>query len=597
MKYKFSVNFGKFLEVVSDFIAEQWKSVLFSAALAGILEHFGYLKIFAKFSWFIVASLAAQQPSDGIFLEDAIAVVVTVNENRFLSHYGEKRPLDRCALRDDIQSILNKKPYRLAIDFDMSPLLNPNDSERNCQKNLDQLLDKYHEIIAILTPFSAKGDLKEIKHRWMLERCAAGGHFADGSLNRSFGMINEHVIGTEPMLRSRFAEQLKFGLNDLICEKIVSAKTIDENKWLEENGESLLQESRETEPINFLAAQKKIALLEIGTNNFENVKNIKEHIVLFGGNWGLDDQYITSLGELPGVAVHGARLVSLDLPANTPGPFFGFLIDVCIALSFSLVVKRFWNSYIKATRFDHEIEQVTHGHLYSAIGTFVICSFIVTYLLLVFYFILASKHLYLRYGVMLTPLVMAIAILFDGFVSAPIEQIRHLLKSREKDKIHVKMDPQILKYESTSIFKMQIIDLYKRGFVTILVVTLLIFLICLGISGDQNSHYIISDIIFIGPVLLMFFSVMACFLHYIFKIIVNCDGILMKMISSMCNIFSMRSIDKFTSNEFKAELYKNHSVIIVRFGIFLGWLRSILFWLVLAYYGYVQMHGFFGNSH
>ena len=62
------------MEKISEFIEEQWKSVLFSAALAGILEHFGLLKIFTKYSWLIVASLASLQSNNNVILSDAAAI-------------------------------------------------------------------------------------------------------------------------------------------------------------------------------------------------------------------------------------------------------------------------------------------------------------------------------------------------------------------------------------------------------------------------------------------------------------------------------------------------------------------------------------------
>lgn len=591
----------RILEKISEFIEEQWKSVLFSAALAGILEHFGLLKIFTKYSWLIVASLASLQSNNNVILSDAAAIIVTVNDDWFLSHYGEKRPLDRCALRDDIQSILNKQPYRLAIDFDMSPLLKPSEPERICQQNLDNLLDKYHDSVAILTPFAAKGELKAIKHAWMQQRCAAGGHFADGTLSRSLGMLNEQIIGDDPLLQTRFAEQLKFGLNGLICRDIASLKSPDDNRWLDDQSEMEIEghSAVETKPINFLAAQKKLSVLEMGTSNFAQLSDLTGHIVLFGGSWGTDDQFLTPLGEIPGIAVHGARLASLDLPAITPGPIVGLLIDVCIALCFALIVKRFWNSYIKATRFDQEIGHVTRGHLRSALGTFVIILFVLTYMLLVLYFLLASEHLYQRYSIMLTPLVMAIAILFDGFVSAPIEQIHHLLEAQEQRE---HQNEQVLHEHDTDLskeLKAEGKHLNKGGVTSAIVFLCLLMTVLLGIFCKGRNWHLLADFIFIGPVLLMMFSAGLSLVYRLLTSIlsrkkkqnvVHSLSLKARFIRFIKNLLPYKSIP----NSVQEQKYKKYNISVVKIGYSLYWLRAVLFWGVLLYYGYLHIHSMHG---
>lgn len=90
------------------FVSEHWASVFFAAALSLILEHFGMLKLLAKFSIIVVSSMAAQSPSQPVAIEPDTAVVVLLGSADFVSRYGERSPLDRCEMALDIGRILKK---------------------------------------------------------------------------------------------------------------------------------------------------------------------------------------------------------------------------------------------------------------------------------------------------------------------------------------------------------------------------------------------------------------------------------------------------------------------------------------------------------
>ena len=572
-----------FLKNVVDFVSEQWKSVLFSAALAAIFEHLGILKIFTKFSWLLVAGLAAQSTAIDVSINRHTPIVVTLSEDRFITHYSEKSPLDRCMLRDDIAAILSKGTQRLAIDFDLSPLAKGNSTDLACQVALDSLLDQEAKRLVILTPFPVKGDFKRAKHTWMLERCANGVHFGDGALDKSLGMVNEQFIGEEEILQSRFAEQLHHGFNDYACQLVKQASSPADNPWLQKDDEKKENTAYETAPINFSAVQTHLAVIPIGSQDFNDGLLWNDNPVLFGIDSDKEDNYLTPLGKLAGVVIHGARLVSLEYPIETLPAWLGLLIDMGIAFCFAWVVGQFWNGYVMATRFDMHIRELSKGHLRTAIGTGVIFAFVLVYLLLVLYFIFASEFFFLQYHFMLAPLLIAISILFDGFVSAPIEQIQRLLEEHKEEKEEKEA------HNKTAIARETDKERHRLGMRFVLSVALIVGLcivLALAIFSGWLDFSAIAGETFE-------FLIGGLFISFFFGLLVHAYEAFQRRKTSHHRDVAYFSITRIRHAlqrllPFKvipaaspAQQYKQYLSWAVHLGYFLGWLRGLTFWLII----------------
>jgi len=569
-----------FCRHVLYFVLDQWKSVLFSAALAGIFEHLGLLKIFTKFSWLLVASLAAQDAPIDVSIKSHTPIVVTIGEDRFVNHYSEKRPLDRCVLRQDIAAILAKGTQRLAIDFDLSPLAHANGEDQTCQNSLNSLLDQAAKRIVILTPFPVKGELKKSKHEWMLARCANGVHFGDGTLDQSLGMVNEQIIGDDEMLQSRFAEQLHAGFNDHACKLVKDAQNAQDNPWLKAEDEKKEESEFETAPINFSAVQNQLAVIDIGSQDFKDAVDWEQNVVFFGGDWGRDDNYLTPLGRLAGVVIHGARLVSLEHPIASLPPAIGLMTDIGIALCFAWVVGQFWTGYVMATRFDMHIRELSQGHLRTAIGTVVIFAFIVIYLLLVLYFIFASEYLFLEKNIMLAPLLMAISILFDGFVSAPIEQIQKLLEeNEEKKEVQKKSEIEHETLKEKGKLRQRFI---RSG---VLILSLCVLLI-LAINYNWIHFSSIAGNTFIFVIAGLYLCLVVGASHLIYEKARHWLASVRqgKQIFSWIHIVhALKNLlpFKFIPDVSPEQEYKKYNGLAVKIGYFFSWLRAVIFWGII----------------
>ena len=589
MKIKTNLNkifsfFIHFCTRVFEFVSEQWKSVLFSAALAGIFEHFGALKIFTKFSWLLVAGMAVQDTPQDVSINSHTPIVVTISEQRFFNQYSEKRPLDRCVMRQDIAAILAKGTQRLAIDFDLSPLSKPNSEDKACQASLDELLDQEAKRIVILTPDGVKGNLKIPKHAWMLERCAKGVHFGDGGLDKSLGMVNEQFIGEEEILQSRFAEQLHEGFNSYACKLAEEAKSADENPWLKADDEKKQEPAFETSPINFSAVQNQLAVIDLGGQDFNEASGWEQNPVFFGGDWGRDDTYLTPLGKLAGVIIHGARLVSLEHPIKSFLPLQGLFNDMGIAFCFAWVVGQFWSGYVVATRFDMHIRQLSKGHLRTALGTVVIVSFIVVYLLLVVYFICASVYLFVEKNIILAPLLISISILFDGFVSAPIEQIQKLIE--ENEELEAKKTEVIKDQEKDVVEHQARREKGKLKHKFMVIATLCGVLSCLLIFAVYNNWIQFSTVAgysFEFVIKGLYACVVVGFATKMFEVIHTLKNSSHKEQQTNYWIRVVHALKKLLPIKIIPEAspeqqYKKYYTGTVKIGYFFSWARSVIFW-------------------
>lgn len=421
-----------FTERVFEFVQEQWRAVLFSAGIALILESRGVLLVLTKFSLLVVSSLAAQAPPAAHALAPGMPTVVLLTSQDFITRYGERSPLDRCTLSADIQRVLDKAPARLAIDFDLSPLIAASTDEQQCQRRLDTLLDQHASTLVLLVPFpAATPALLQLKHDWLLARCQHGLHFADGALQQSMGLVTEQLISDDPAGRARMAEQLQDGGSNPICQ-VAQAGNAAQNRWvngLNDPAEGAEAPEGETAPINFRALTQQVAVLELGSPAFANQANLSGHAVLLGGDWGRDDSFLTAIGTLPGVVIHAARLASLNDPVRSLPPWVSLWGDIVVALCFAWVIGKFWHGYVMARRVDLHF---AHGGRATALSMLVMGTFVAVYLSLVLFFFLAAEHMFSNWGVVIAPLLIAVSILLDGFVSGPVEQISHLLEAETR---------------------------------------------------------------------------------------------------------------------------------------------------------------------
>jgi hypothetical protein len=410
---------------VLGFFVDHWPAAVFSAALSILLEHWGFLYLFTKMSWLVLFGTTAAVPQQQMAFTAAMPAVVLIQEADFVDRYAEKTPMDRCEMAKDVSRILAKSPLRLAIDFDLSPITAARGLDQSCQTQLDQMLDQAHERVILLTPFpSSNRSLQALKHAWMLARCDAGLAFADGTLHASMGVVTEHEIGEQPALQARVAEQLRKGPSDTICQQVRQAGQASNNAWVTGQA-SDLADAQETVPLNFKGAQTRLAVIPISSQAFEDLPSLEGSSVVLGGDWGRDDSFLTSVGVQSGAVVHGVRLDNLNHPVHPPPPWLAVCLDICIAMGFACLVNFFWSTYVEWRKLDHHLHASGHR---VALGSLILTLFVVAYFGLTLFFIFAAHYMLDTFHLVIAPVLIALSMLLDGFVSGPVEKINELLE-------------------------------------------------------------------------------------------------------------------------------------------------------------------------
>lgn len=395
-------------------------TAVFSASIGVLLEKSESFSFLIKLSVLVVANLASPDSAIDVNLQASKTAVITIDDARYVNVYGERSPLDRCQLTKDLSNLLSKRPQTVAIDLDLSPLARESSDETICQNNLDQLLDKESNRLILLAPFPTSNEkFRETKLRWMQNRCKAGLDFADGTLIQSFGSVTGMRTAEEDRLTfaGLLHEKSKSSESETrspICTDIANAAT----QWLSKDGTTHdpAEGHMEMKSINFSEVARSLALMTFDSKAYQNVSSLDGVRVVFGGSWGQADTFLTPLGNLPGAAIHGAALISLDHPVSKLSHLWGFCLDIVLGLLFGAIVKKMWAWYVAALK--HDVHK-----RFSAASTAVLFSLVVVYLLVVSATMLIAVYLYAHHNIEIVPLLMALLMLVDGFINGPREEL------------------------------------------------------------------------------------------------------------------------------------------------------------------------------
>jgi len=407
------------------------KTAVFTASLGVLAEHLGLASLIAKASMLLMGNMVGGGAVPNVPIAEGNTVVITIGAEHYVQAYRERSPLDRCQLSRDLQLILSKQPEQIAIDIDLSPLERASDAERLCQKGLDELVDAHAEQLVLLQPFEAiTQDQRATKTSWMQARCQAQVRFGDGTLVQSLGAVTEMQVaphgapvrslaGLIHQRQAAASSQAHGGIEHLSAPHQVETNPIcrelGERDAESTNPEGLAPESEDEgnlQPIHFNAVSKHLALQSIDSPPFKALPSLKGLNVFFGGDWGNADTFLTPYGPLPGVAIHGAMMVSLQHPLSRYSPLWGLLFDLLVGIGFGLLVELAWEKYHEAVVHDAATQETAYSFLVMSV-------FLVVYAAAIFA-VLAVSYALLKYASVITvPLVMATSMLIDGFITGP----------------------------------------------------------------------------------------------------------------------------------------------------------------------------------
>ena len=140
------------------------------------------------------------------------------------------------------------------------------------------------------------------------------------------------------------------------------------------------------------------------------------------------------------MVIHAARHASLVSPVKPLPPIWAVLGDIVVGLCFAWVIGQFLKKYVAMKRLDLRNR---NAHTKTSFSAVTMLSFLAVYAVLVLLFFLVADHLFSFYGIVITPLIIALFMLIDGFISGPIEQVSELIEKDEERTQHHQMNPTL----------------------------------------------------------------------------------------------------------------------------------------------------------
>lgn len=407
------------------------------AAVITIMHHFGWINSIDRYAYIVIANLSTLSPpalaEDGS-LKALSPVVVGIDPQTYNEVYLERSPLERCVIRDHLSKIYDLKPKLVVVDLDLSPAPEPpkhdmyqRSSGTACQNQLDNFIKerafKGNKIV-IAAPFGNKWT--KAQEKWLCQMEKAGVRFGSAKLPVEYGVVLSYYSAPNTMAQTEKALWNSGTVAGVCDAKCISNKNGTENcrdpeRDLGKNFANSFQPSKaDIAILNFRAAQA--ILREIGLKEWDEKKKEilpDNNVVFFGATYGEDDKHLTPIDELYGVHIHAAAFVSSFSEVkelNTfPGLILDFLIHILFALVFGVVIAKCWEGYFNL-RLDSE------SAIKQQLAPLWVISLFLGVLISTLVLLWISLCLLGKFGIWLSPVPIAIGMLFESFVSGSVSE-------------------------------------------------------------------------------------------------------------------------------------------------------------------------------
>lgn len=377
-------------------------------------------------------------------------VLLTYDQSTYENSFKGMSPLDRCVLNDNLLDVLKLNPKVLAIDLDLSPLKNPDKHYKICQDILDRTLDTYANKFVLIHPIpNRQMETDETTQKWLIDRRRSGIVFANPKIESSLGI----VINTSPY-------------EDSLAKNIANKIGDPHHHFDIEN-----LKSEHKNPINYLEAGP-FRILSINDQ-----ATISNRPVFIGGTFGIDDYYLTPIGEnIPGVMIHAYDFFSAFEPVKTHGwtNVWALLLDVATAIIVGFAMTYIWSKYLII---------INKNKDYSFLA------FIAVMLILAIFMLVGMviSVIFLKMNIWISPIPILIAVFFDGIISALINQsLSEKEKEKEKESCYV-----IISYRSAINFIKRLVSkpYNKMKIFNDFIMLFVIILACYMIFNSFTIHH------------------------------------------------------------------------------------------------------------
>jgi CHASE2 domain len=322
-----------------------------------VYAHADWLKSIDDLSYYIVGQLltpeeywtAATSASDDRTAPRPSArsvIVVGIDEHSFRNRYMERSPLDRCALRDQINAIYAAEPDLLVVDIDLSPAdwLSRDEAsaetQRTCQKELYSAIDGSADkgtTTVLMEPFEVDDRVTTADNKaWMAQREKHRVRFGNAALPMRYGLVTEYFSGPGTLHSQATSRDSEL---DGPRKYQIDAATFSRNlvpvltSWTE-------RPCRNEDNCTGYDDSDLTATLKL---NWPADRGSGQRVVFFGGSYGRDDTYITPVGRFYGLEIHAAAFASEE--RSHWWHALELFLELVIAFVFGLAFAKLWRCY------------------------------------------------------------------------------------------------------------------------------------------------------------------------------------------------------------------------------------------------------------
>lgn len=330
---------------LSDWFSRGWKASLFVGALVSLAHDHGWLDTIDTYAMLAIGNVGSEDerrdPCSDLPpppLPRRHVIAIEIDQRQFDKAYLARSPLDRCELKKDLKQIYDSNPALLVIDLDLSPALwimnDTTDPQKSCEIALHDLIRERapKTPTVMMTPFDLDRREKglasavKVKDEWRESMKKSDVAFGAADIPVTYGVVVRADARPSSLLRVAYGVGVKQG--------VLPYNTTYED--LQENEDFILIDPRKY----FRSDGVQPRPLDPRCCNREHIlSQLPGQIVFFGAAYGSEgDTFLTPAGEIYGVEVHAASLLSYLRPL-THGARSAFLIDFILASIFSLVMR------------------------------------------------------------------------------------------------------------------------------------------------------------------------------------------------------------------------------------------------------------------
>jgi len=383
-------------------------------------------------------------------------VVVEIDDLTYERNYRERAPLDRCALTKQLRAIYAAEPEVVAIDLDLSRAtwmepIHPAaqecaegettaQCEKWCEDELYRLieasanpngkhLNALHEgervdgvKTVLLEPFEgADLGMRAKRVEWRDRMFEDGGgniRFADADIPVEFGLALRFPDAPDSLSRIARLATEDCGGNGK-CPGLEAGRDsyIDSRSYWDDLGVIAVKEVVSVSDNKFDAQ----ALTDKVRRQLDSLVPLRDgdhktsRVVFFGGAYGLDDRFQTPIGKLYGVETHAGAYMQRGVHSNE---IVDFLLDWSIAILFARYgIGQLWSRYFDA--------RFSGSALRQAVAPLFILRLLLQVIGLLVGLVLLATFMFVNLGLWLSPLALAVGMLFEGFIGAAVEGAIH----------------------------------------------------------------------------------------------------------------------------------------------------------------------------